>query len=114
MKFAYQNTGNVSPSWARGYPPAQARAADAKSLGGLGLYEYTSTYALPGAPEMIHGVTETLGNVQGMAGLALGAYHGYKRSGGSLGWAAIWGFAGAMAPLITAGVAIYQGFGERK
>ncbi len=111
MKFAYQNRGNVSPSWAKGYPPAQARSADCKSLGA---YEYVPNYALPGAPEVIHGVMDTVNNVQGIAGAAFAGYHGFLRSGRNLGWAAVWAAAGAFAPFITGAVALYQGYGGKK
>lgn len=111
MKFAYQNTGGPLISWASGYPPRQSRAGETVSLGGL--YEYIPGHPLPGAPEMIHGITDSLNSVQSMAGLALGAYHGYKRTK-SLGWTAVWAAAGSMAPLITGVVAVAQGFGKPK
>lgn len=44
---------------------------------------------------------------------ALAAYHGYRRSGGSLGWAVAWAVAARYAWPITAGVAVAQGFGKR-
>ena len=45
-------------------------------------------------------------------GAAVGAYHGYKRHeirGNPLAWAVAWGFAGHVAPLLTAPVALAQG-----
>ncbi len=111
MKFAYAKTGGPLLSWASGYPPAQARAADAKSLGA---FEYVPTYALPGAPEVIHGITDTINNVQGIAGALFAGYHGYARSGRNIGVAAVWAAAGAFAPFITGAVAIYQGYAGKK
>lgn len=113
MKFAFQSKGGPILSWARGYPPAQARGADCKSLGA---YEYVPSYALPGSPENIRGmggITDTLGSVQGIAGGALGAYHGYKRTK-SIGWALVWGAAGSFAPLVTGVIALAQGFAKPK
>ncbi len=42
-------------------------------------------------------------------GLALGAYHGYKRNK-SAGWALAWGLAGAVMPVPTVSFAFGQGF----
>lgn len=47
----------------------------------------------------------------GIAGTALGAYHGYKRNG-SVAWAVVWGLAGGAVPIVTIPVAVAQGFGE--
>lgn len=47
-----------------------------------------------------------------LAGSGLGAYHGYKRNEGSIGWAIGWGVLGYIAPVITTGVALAQGFGK--
>lgn len=49
-------------------------------------------------------------------GGATGAYHGYKRHRGSLGWAIGWSLLGSLAPFITVPVSLAQGFGkpERK
>jgi hypothetical protein len=47
-------------------------------------------------------------------GTGLGAYHGYKRNGGSVGWAIGWGLLGGLVPIITVPVALAQGFGKRK
>lgn len=41
------------------------------------------------------------------------AYHGYRRNQ-SVGWAIGWAAAGAFFPVISVGVALAQGFGERK
>lgn len=42
------------------------------------------------------------------------AYHGYKRSRGSVGAAIGWGLLGGMFPIITPIVALAQGFGKPK
>jgi hypothetical protein len=109
MKMVYQRTGGPILSWASGYPPRETRAAETTSLG---LYEYVPNHPLPGAPEMVHGITDTVNNVQSIGGLLIGAYHGYHRHHKSLGWTAVWAAAGALAPLITAGVAVFQGFAK--
>lgn len=49
--------------------------------------------------------------VLGLAGTALGAYHGYKRND-SVGWAIVWGLLGGAVPFITIPVAFAQGFGK--
>ena len=47
----------------------------------------------------------------GTVGMALGAYHGYRRNQ-SVGWAVAWGALGAAFPFITVPVALAQGFGK--
>ena len=47
------------------------------------------------------------------AGVALGAYHGYKRNN-SIGWAVGWALLGGLFPFITIPISFAQGFGERK
>lgn len=49
-----------------------------------------------------------------LAGTVAGAYHGYKRNRGSIGWAIGWAFLGAAFPVITLPVAIAQGYGKPK
>ncbi len=51
--------------------------------------------------------------IAGVAGTAIGAYHGYKRNE-SVGWAIGWAFLGALAPVVVIPVAFAQGIGERK
>ncbi len=46
-----------------------------------------------------------------LAGTALGAYHGYRRSD-SIGGAIGWGLLGSLFPLIVIPVAFAQGFGK--
>ena len=47
-------------------------------------------------------------------GAAIGAYHGVKRHGGSVGWGLLWALAGGAFPAITAGIAVAQGFSKEK
>lgn len=54
-----------------------------------------------------------VGRVLSVAGAAIGAYHGYKRNGGSIGWAIGWSLLGGMFPVITVPVALAQGLGKR-
>ena len=51
---------------------------------------------------------------QRLMGASVGAYHGYKRNRGSMGAAVGWGIAGAVAPVITIGVGLYQGLAQPK
>lgn len=51
--------------------------------------------------------------IAGIAGAAIGAYHGYKRND-SVGWAVAWSFLGSLFPVIVIPVAYAQGIGERK
>ena len=51
--------------------------------------------------------------IMSSVGAATAAYHGYKRNQ-SVGWAIGWALLGGLAPLITNGVALAQGFGDRK
>lgn len=46
-----------------------------------------------------------------VAGVGLGAYHGYKRDG-SVGWALAWAALGGLFPIVTIPVAIAQGFAQ--
>jgi len=49
----------------------------------------------------------------GVAGAAIGAYHGYKRND-SVGWAIGWSILGSLFPVVVIPVAYAQGIGERK
>lgn len=49
-----------------------------------------------------------------LAAGALMAFHGYRRSNGSLMWAAIWALLGRWEPEYVVPVAFAQGFGRRK
>lgn len=45
--------------------------------------------------------------------MALCTWHGYRRNQ-SVGWAIVWGLAGAVLPVISVVIAAAQGFGERR
>ena len=77
---------------------AAAPAADGTSTGQL------ATNGMP---------WETLASTVAVAGTALGAYHGFKRTE-SLGWAVGWALLGGLFPFITIPVALAQGFGRRE
>lgn len=47
------------------------------------------------------------------ASMLLCVWHGYKRND-SVGWALVWGFFGALFPIVTPVIALAQGFGERR
>ena len=49
-----------------------------------------------------------------MASVGISAFHGYRRSGGSLGWTLGWALLGSIFPVITPAVALAQGLGQRK
>jgi hypothetical protein len=49
----------------------------------------------------------------GVAGTAVGAYHGYKRNE-SVGWALGWAFLGGIFPVVVIPMAFAQGMGKRK
>lgn len=48
------------------------------------------------------------------ASVAVCAYHGAKRHGGSIGWAIGWGLLGGIFPVITPAVAVAQGISTCK
>jgi hypothetical protein len=54
-----------------------------------------------------------LWGIAGVAGAALGAYHGYKRNE-SVGWAIGWSLLGGLVPVIVIPLAFAQGLGKRK
>ena len=100
---------NVAPVWgAIGTPtnpteawnPHTPAAVASKIAGFSGLGEMTLTplgYARLGL---------------GLVCLGASAYHGYKRHRGSVGYGALWGLSAAFFPIITTGVALYQGFAK--
>lgn len=49
----------------------------------------------------------------GIVGTGVGAYHGYKRNGNSLGWGIAWGLLGGMFPIFVVPIALAQGVGKR-
>jgi hypothetical protein len=48
-----------------------------------------------------------------VAGMAVGAYHGYKRNN-SVGWGIGWGLLGGLVPIIVIPIALAQGIGKPK
>lgn len=50
----------------------------------------------------------------GVIGTAVGAYHGYKRTRGSVGWTLAWAIFGGVMPVIALPVAVAQGVGRPK
>lgn len=65
------------------------------------------------APYPYNGTWERLASGVAVAGTALGAYHGYRRTE-SVGWAIGWALLGGLFPFITIPVALAQGFGRRE
>jgi hypothetical protein len=56
----------------------------------------------------------TVYEVAGVAGAAAGAYHGYKRNNGSVGWAIGWFVFGSFLPWLALPIMFAEGFGKRK
>lgn len=56
----------------------------------------------------------TIEYIGGTAGMIAGAYHGYKRNGGSIGWGIGWAILGSMFWPIAIPIMFIQGFGDRK
>lgn len=56
---------------------------------------------------------KVLYGIAGIAGAAVGAYHGYKRND-SVGWAIVWSLLGSVAPVVVIPVAYAQGIGKHK
>lgn len=54
----------------------------------------------------------TLYSLAGVAGTAIGAYHGYKRND-SVGWGVVWGLLGGLFPIIVIPVAFAQGIDKK-
>ena len=63
------------------------------------------------APYPYDSMWEKLASGVAVAGTALGAYHGYRRTE-SVGWAIGWALLGGLFPYITIPVALAQGFGK--
>ena len=85
-------------AWSSNLFAPQAVAADGASTGQVAPYSYGM---------------ETFASGVAIAGTALGAYHGYKRTE-SLGWTLGWALLGGLFPIITIPVALAQGFGRRE
>lgn len=64
-----------------------------------------------GAPATTGGI---IWGLLGAASVGVSAYHGYKRNGGSVGWAIGWGLLGGAFPVLVPAVAFAQGIGKRK
>lgn len=65
----------------------------------------------------VRGIATTTMLVYGgivVASSGASAFHGYRRSRGSVGAAVGWGLLGALFPIITPAVALAQGFGKPK
>ena len=58
------------------------------------------------------GALTAIATVASVAGTGLGAYHGYMRHRGSVGWAVIWGLLGGIVPIFTIPISLAQGFGK--
>ncbi len=88
-------------------------AHDAGVLSGLGgLFGYNAYALTPGIGDLGDSMMFVRGLLS-IAGLGLGAYHGYRRNN-SVGWAFGWGALGALFPIVTLAVAAGQGFAKRK
>jgi len=60
------------------------------------------------------GAIRTVWYVASLASSAVAGYHGYKRNGGSVGWAIGWFLLGGLFPVIVPTIAVAQGFGKPK
>ncbi len=79
----------------------------------LGTDEPVSTTVISEAPSTFKRGFAIAYGIAGVAGAAIGAYHGYKRND-SVGWAIAWSLLGSIAPVIVIPVAYAQGIGARK
>ncbi len=68
-------------------------------------------YVQVGAVEAVE-EPSTLWCMLGIVGGAVGAYHGWKRTG-SIGWTVGWTALGSMFPIPATAVAFAQGFGKK-
>ena len=66
--------------------------------------------ALSAAPNPSYGLD--FWGALGIAGMALGVYHGYRRDNGSVGWAMGWGLFGGVVPIIAIPLMLAEGFAE--
>lgn len=81
---------------------------------GLGLPPLGATVeVIETEPSPLRRAVTTIYGLAGIAGAAMGAYHGYKRND-SVGWAIGWALLGSVFPVITIPVSLAQGFGKRK
>lgn len=58
------------------------------------------------------GTVSTIVSLGRLAGAVTGAYHGYKRNNGSVGWAIGWFLLGGAFWPVTIPVSLAQGFGK--
>jgi hypothetical protein len=56
----------------------------------------------------------TLMSAAAIVGTAVGAYHGYKRTRGHIGWTLAWSLFGGALPIVALPVAVAQGIGKPK
>jgi hypothetical protein len=92
-----------------GTPSGQIATAAEES--GLQAWSYENFGVPYYAPSMLNSVTRFTATVLGA--FAAG-YHGYARSGGKTGTMLLWGLAGFVFPLPALGVAVIDGYGQRK
>lgn len=58
------------------------------------------------------GVWRNAYGLASLAGAVGGAYHGYKRNRGSIGWAVGWSIFGSFLPFLSLPISVAQGFGK--
>ncbi len=91
------NLGCASCSQAAMYPPGYAPAPEFRGLAQL---DYSDPMVRTGLALI------------STAGMAVSAYHGYKRNRGSIGWTIGWALLGGAFPIITPVVAVAQGYAK--
>lgn len=90
------------------------QAQQVQRLAGPGINLLGAPIQLLGQPPGLRGVGGAIFGALALASVAASAYHGVKRNGGSIGWGAVWGAAGAAFPVITPAIAAAQGFAKCK
>lgn len=79
----------------------------------VGLANVPSSEAMQAAADRIAGSPWFwVWRLASAAGAVSGAYHGYKRNGGSIGWAIGWFLLGGLFPMFTIPVSLAQGYGK--
>jgi hypothetical protein len=84
------------------------------------LYGHKAPFAAVGADATVPVVVSsptmsaiaTVGWAGSIAGMGLGAYHGYKRNHDSIGWGIGWGLLGGVFWPITIPISLVQGLGK--
>jgi len=84
-----------------------------RSAAGAPLRMYGATGLGHTAYHHVGGITDSASRLVQTAAVVGAAYHGYRRTG-KVRWAVGWALLAALAPYITTGVALAQGFGKRK